>query len=132
MKIVKVTQLKDIHRQKITHIKEKARLSTPLEEKTIELQGASINLHVASEPSKSPTPLEEKTSEVPGASILHAAIQGEHFGLATLKDENGRTSPHLLATMSSAFKSGYRMGTWISRVFVLLYALSNFLYCNIY
>ncbi|KAJ0082753.1 hypothetical protein Patl1_09884 [Pistacia atlantica] len=123
-----LTQLKDIHRQKITHIKEKTKLSTPLEEKTIELQGASIILHVASKPSKPLTPLEEKTSEVPGASILHVAIQGEHFdtallllkrdkGLATLKDENGRTSLHLLATMPSAFKSGYRMGTWISRVF---------------
>ncbi|XP_031279115.1 uncharacterized protein LOC116137561 isoform X2 [Pistacia vera] len=128
MKRVGVTQLKDIHRQKITHIKEKTKLSTPLEEKTIELQGASIILHVASKPSKPLTPLEEKTSEVPGASILHVAIQGEHFdtallllkldkGLATLKDENGRTSLHLLATMPSAFKSGYRMGTWISRVF---------------
>ncbi|KAJ0080672.1 hypothetical protein Patl1_09857 [Pistacia atlantica] len=95
---------------------------TPLEEKTIELQGGSIILHVASEPSKPPTHLEEKTSEVPRASIQHAAIQGEHFGLflcpallllnldkslATLKDEIGRTSLHLLATMSSAFNSGY-------------------------
>ncbi|KAJ0081820.1 hypothetical protein Patl1_09897 [Pistacia atlantica] len=128
IKIVEVTQLKDIHRHKITHMKEKPKPSTPLEEKTIELQGASISLHVASEPSKPPTPVEEKTNKVPGASILHAAIQGEHFetallllkldkSLATLEDENGRTSLHLLATMPSAFKSGYRMGTWISRVF---------------
>ncbi|KAJ0083161.1 hypothetical protein Patl1_09887 [Pistacia atlantica] len=128
---VEYTKPKDIHGQKITRIKAKPepfKPPTPLEEKTIELQGGSIILHVASEPSKPPTHLEEKTSEVPRASILHAAIQGEHFdrallllnldkSLATLKDENGRTSLHLLATMSSAFKSGYRMGTWISRVF---------------
>ncbi|XP_031262299.1 uncharacterized protein LOC116120484 isoform X2 [Pistacia vera] len=95
------TKLKGIHRQIITRIKAKP------------------------EPSKPPTPLE--TIEVHGASILHVAIQGEYFetallllkldkGLATLKGENGRTNLHLLATIPSAFKSGYRMATLISRV----------------
>ncbi|XP_031262361.1 uncharacterized protein LOC116120542 isoform X2 [Pistacia vera] len=68
------------------------------------------------------------TGEVKGASILHAAILGENFEtallllrldkcLATLEDEKCWTSLNLLATLSSAFKSGYQMGTWISRVF---------------
>ncbi|XP_044481006.1 uncharacterized protein LOC123207591 [Mangifera indica] len=37
--------------------------------------------------------------------------------LATLKDINGWTSLHLLASMPSAFESGYRWATWIHRVF---------------
>ncbi|XP_044479358.1 ankyrin repeat-containing protein ITN1-like [Mangifera indica] len=63
----------------------------------------------------------------PDASILHVAITGHHFdtalfllkkdeSLATLKDVDGRTSLHLLATMPSAFKSEYRWGTWIHSV----------------
>ncbi|KAJ0082275.1 hypothetical protein Patl1_09866 [Pistacia atlantica] len=66
--------------------------------------------------------------EVLDASILHIAIQGQHFetalellkldeSLATMKDMKGRASLHLLATIPSAFKSGYRMGAWINRVF---------------
>ncbi|XP_044479365.1 ankyrin repeat-containing protein NPR4-like [Mangifera indica] len=73
---------------------------------------------------------EGKTFEKkPDASILHVAITGHHFdtalflleqdeSLATLKDVNGRTSLHLLATMPSAFKSEYRWGTWIHSVLV--------------
>ncbi|XP_031262085.1 ankyrin repeat-containing protein NPR4-like [Pistacia vera] len=107
IKEVQYTKLKDIHRQLITHIKREAK----------------------PEPSKPPIPTqEEETIEVHGPSILHVAIRGEYFetallllkldkGLATLEDKNGWTSLHLLATMPSAFKSGYRMGTWISRVF---------------
>ncbi|KAJ0081108.1 hypothetical protein Patl1_09904 [Pistacia atlantica] len=62
----------------------------------------------------------KKDAEKPEASILHAAIQGENFetalkllkldkSLATLEDEKGMTSLQLLATMPSAFRSGYRM-----------------------
>ncbi|KAJ0016941.1 hypothetical protein Pint_09587 [Pistacia integerrima] len=63
----------------------------------------------------------------PDASILHVAIRGRHFetalhllnldkSLAELKDIKGYTSLHLLATIPSAFKSGYRWGIWINRV----------------
>ncbi|KAJ0082272.1 hypothetical protein Patl1_09865 [Pistacia atlantica] len=105
-KMKQVTNLKNIHRQLITRIKR----------------------NVKPEPSKPPvTTQEEEIIAVCGSSILHAAIRGEYFetallllkldkGLATLKDENGKTSLHLLATMPSAFKSGYRMATLISRV----------------
>ncbi|XP_031249213.1 ankyrin repeat-containing protein ITN1-like [Pistacia vera] len=59
----------------------------------------------------------------PETSILHAAIQGENFetalmllkldkSLGTLEDGDGITSLELLATMPSAFRSGYRMSMW--------------------
>ncbi|XP_044499379.1 uncharacterized protein LOC123220853 [Mangifera indica] len=55
------------------------------------------------------------------ASILHVAIIGHHFdtalyllkmdeSLAALRDGHGWTSLHLLATMPSAFESGYQWG----------------------
>ncbi|XP_044461411.1 ankyrin repeat-containing protein At5g02620-like [Mangifera indica] len=78
----------------------------------------------------------EGMEKVPDASILHVAITGNHFetalylldldeSLATLKDRNGQTSLHLLATMRSAFESGYRWGTWIHRVFYFCLPISD-------
>ncbi|XP_031262145.1 uncharacterized protein LOC116120324 [Pistacia vera] len=66
----------------------------------------------------------------PETSILHAAIQGENFetalfllkevdeSLATAVDGNGMTSLELLATMPSAFRSGYRMSIWGSILYL--------------
>ncbi|XP_044499535.1 ankyrin repeat-containing protein At5g02620-like [Mangifera indica] len=75
-----------------------------------------------------PGAMEEETiKKEPDTSILHAAIKGYHFetalyllnldeSLAELKDRDGWTSLHLLATMPSAFKSGYQWGALIQRV----------------
>ncbi|KAJ0082750.1 hypothetical protein Patl1_09882 [Pistacia atlantica] len=39
--------------------------------------------------------------------------------LAELKDKKGYTGLHLLATIPSAFKSGYGWATWINKVLYL-------------
>ncbi|KAJ0082752.1 hypothetical protein Patl1_09880 [Pistacia atlantica] len=70
---------------------------------------------------------EEAFKGEPNASILHVAIKGCHFetalhllnldeSLAELKDKKGYTGLHLLATIPSAFKSGYGWATWINKV----------------
>ncbi|KAJ0081355.1 hypothetical protein Patl1_09876 [Pistacia atlantica] len=116
------TMLKVLHRQQIVLTK-------------IEPQPDASNLpgafqgEIISEPKLDATQEETFMKEL-DASILHIAIRGRHFdtallllnldeSLAKLKDKKGYTSLHLLATIPSAFKNGYRRGTWINGVVYL-------------
>ncbi|XP_044500247.1 uncharacterized protein LOC123221464 [Mangifera indica] len=113
-------KLENIHRQIRRSIKVK-----PKPKPSNELPGA-IQGEITSEPEPGAME-EERFIEVPDTSILHVAITGHHFetalyllkkdeSLAALKNLDGRTSLHLLATMPSVFESGYQWGTWIHRV----------------
>ncbi|XP_044463253.1 ankyrin repeat-containing protein ITN1-like [Mangifera indica] len=133
------TKLKDIHYKNLglIHVKPESDASNQL---TSTIQGEIISEPIPDTSNQlsgtirgeilKPKPgatQKETFKEVPGFSILHVAITGHHFetalyllkkdeSLATLKDLNGLTSFHLLATMPSAFESRYRWGTWIHRV----------------
>ncbi|XP_044498481.1 uncharacterized protein LOC123220353 isoform X1 [Mangifera indica] len=122
----KYSKLKNIHRQNIRSIKVKPKPKAS-NELPRAIQGEMISepepdasiLHVAI---TEPGAIKGETSiKKPDASILHVAITGRHFetalyllkmdeSLAALKNLDGQTSLHLLATMPSAFESGYQWG----------------------